>query len=195
MRCHSFERLDTDRCRKQRCSPRHRVIYIGDVLILPTALWILRFKRNIFFSPFPSLDLCFLSAVTRTSRSSLRGKPREGEATGELLLSAANPRREVPLLFSPTHPSSHSPFLLPLFSRQPSSTPYYVDPSDVLYFTSILRPLPGGNILVRSILSLWTYTSSIRYHRLVCSFQYESLNDAMWRQPPDNTTTRVSTLI
>lgn len=147
MRCHSFERLDTGRCRKQRCSPRHRVIYIGDVLILPTALWILRFKRNIFFSPFPSLDLCFLSAVTRTSRSSLRGKPREGEATGELLLSAANPRREVPLLFSPTHPSSHSPFPLPLFSRQPSSTPYYVDPSDVLYFTSILRPLPGGNIL------------------------------------------------
>lgn len=116
MRCHSFERLDTGRCRKQRCSPRHRVIYISNVLILPTALWILRFKRNIFFSPFPSLDLCFLSAVTRTSRSSLRRKPREGEATGELLLSAANPRREVPLLFSPTHPSSHSPFPLPLFS-------------------------------------------------------------------------------
>lgn len=48
-------------------------------LILPGALWILRFKRNIFL-PFLSLDLCFLSVVTRTSRFSLRGKPREKQA-------------------------------------------------------------------------------------------------------------------
>lgn len=132
-------------------------IALYNVLILPTALWILRFKRNDFF--FLSLDLCFLSVVTRTSRSSLRGKPWEGEeGSWKQPVNSSYPRQilgERFLSSSPllSYPFSHSPFPLPLFSQQSSSTPYYVDPSDVLYyFTSILRPLPaeeGRNTLVR----------------------------------------------
>lgn len=180
-------------------------IALYNVLILPTALWILRFKRNDFFFLFPwsvfsergNEDKSFL-----VKGKALRGRRGVVEATGELLLSTANPRREVPLLFSPS--------LLPFLPLSVSTPAFF---STVLFYPLLCWSI-GCSLLLykyiatssggggeehpcsRSILSLWTYTSSIRYHRLVCSFQYESLNDASWRQPPhESNNTRAPTTI
>lgn len=139
-------------------------------------------------SPFPSVDLCFLSVVTRTSRCSLRGKPGEKrglEATGELRIRSKSSAKGSSSCLYP-FPTL---FPLPLFPPL-SSGLYYVDPADVVYFTSILRallflraneppPCPARSPSGSGELSLWMYTSSIRYRRLMCSFQYESLSDAL----------------
>lgn len=129
-------------------------------LILPGALWILRFKRNIFL-PFLSLDLCFLSVVTRTSRFSLRGKPREKrglEATGELRIRSKFSAKGS---FSCLYPFS-TLFPLVLLSTL-SSCLYYVDPTDVVYFTSTC-------IASSPILETATYTRFVVFSFAIRAF-------------------------
>lgn len=105
------------------------------------------------------------------------------EATGELLLlSTANPlaKPSSPLLSN--HPFSPSPrFNSRFFSTALLLLCWSIGCCLLYKYIATSSHFWGG----RNTLSLWTYTFSIRYGRLVCSFQYESLNDdPLWRQPP-----------
>lgn len=177
MRCHPFERLDTGRYGSndvrviQRTNSPHGSLNPS-----------FQKKHLLFPSPFPwsvfsergNEDKSFL-----VKGKALRGRRGVVEATGELLLSAANPRRELPLLLSPPLLFTLSPTLCfhsPFFLNGPPPTPYYVDPSDVLYhFTSILRLLPGEEGRETSLFAVHSSIMNVYVFDqiLVCSFQYD----------------------
>lgn len=182
MRCHPFERLDTGRYGSndvrviQRTNSPHGSLNPS-----------FQKKHLLFPSPFPwsvfsergNEDKSFL-----VKGKALRGRRGVVEATGELLLSAANPRRELPLLLS------YSPFLPLSVSTPPFFSMALLLPLIMLIhrmFSTTLQVYcdffrgrkEGKHPCSRSILPLWTYTSSIRY--LSAHF------NTMWRQPPKST--------
>ena len=143
-------------------------------------------------SLFLSLDLCFLSVVTRTSRSSLEGKLRERQRGG--VPSPSNrwtpypqqifneERRFPPLVSTLFLLYFHSCFFLwPLLCWSSGCCLLYKYIASLPHSsrrTSARTPplsfsLARSPSRSRSELSLWMYTSSIRYRRLTCSFQYE----------------------
>lgn len=182
MRCHPFERLDTGRYGSndvrviQRTNSPHGSLNPS-----------FQKKHLLFPSPFPwsvfsergNEDKSFLVKGKALREKRGRGSNRwTPPIRGKSSARASSP----PLSSSPTHPFSHSLVSTPPFFSMALLLPLIMlihrmfSTTLQVYCDFFRGRKEGKHPCSRSILPLWTYTSSIRY--LSAHF------NTMWRQPP-----------